>query len=1051
MWPSQLFTSYQVNVLCGAMQCQAPTCGVVLNTLAISTTCGHLFCEGCIERRIDESEEFEVLVCPKETCGFEMPMATLDARFIPDNYKPFLNPPLREIEIVQDTSALQAARAQIQREQATNATLQRQLVQAQTKNLAIQRQLEQETAKSLRLGNQLETQKTEGQELQQELEQEKTKTQDVQRQLEQAALRLLNAQMDAELGNSAQAELIKVKGKLDMACNELNYLREETEKEINHLRDSLDDYRGWGGGHSRRVVPDSPVRVKQEPDITERYRPLERTFTNSPSLTVRHASNSRMSSENAGVEIFRVANCASDQPRTALIKTIKTKELEQAQSYRDDNAKSAPATVQVLKPEVALRCSSERLFAEFAQSSLYAMGDLFEHSKVIWKPLQPQLTPVEDFRRIINHKRGLKLKDYHDLHRYSVEDYGFWEDLWAYIGIIYSVPPEKVLTEGRFKEIPIWFPGARLNYAENMLCHDGDAIAVTAARETGHISHYSFRQLRRMVANMAAAMRVHGLQVGDRVAAVVTNHISALVIALAAASIGAMYSGTAPDMGTKGILDRYTQIKPKLYFAETEVFYAGKTTNLLDRVAEVAQTLSTMGLHKVILLPSAKTNKDLSIPGNLKIPNSMTLSAFLATGDDRPLTYEQLPFSHPFFILFSSGTTGPPKCIVHTAGGVFMQGKKDSLLIYQHTRNDTHFQYTTCGWMMWNTMIINISSGTRIICYDGSPFHPDVRTFMRFISDQRVTFFGTSPRWLSEIRGQEINPLEVARFESLRNMFVTGAVLTPPMFEWTQQVFGSIHLISGSGGTDICSGFVSGAPSLPVYAGELQAKCLGMKVQVFDENGKNIEDTGEPGELVCVRPHPSLPLGFWGDDNGEKLRASYFEMFPGIWRQGDFIAKNPKTQGFMFLGRSDGVLNPSGVRMGSGEIYSALESFSSELEDTLCVAQRRPQDKDERVLLFLKMRAPHKFNDELVERIRKAIREARSPRHVPSFIFPIDEIPYTVNGKKIEIAVKQIVSGSTLKPSGTVANPESLQLYYKFRDLEALVDSRGRLKEKAKL
>ncbi|KAH8093865.1 acetoacetate-CoA ligase [Cristinia sonorae] len=682
------------------------------------------------------------------------------------------------------------------------------------------------------------------------------------------------------------------------------------------------------------------------------------------------------------------------------------------------------------------------------------MTDLFEHSRIIWRPTQPQFTPVESFRRIINHKRGLQLKDFHDLHRYSVEDYGFWEDLWDYCGVVYSVPHEKVITEGRFKEIPTWFPGARLNYAENILRHDGDAIAVTAARESGEVSDYSYRQLRHMVRDMAAAMRANGLQVGDRVAAVVTNHISALTIALATASVGASFSSTAPDMGTQGILDRYTQIKPKLFFAETEVFYAGKTTNLVGRVSEVTQKLCRMGMERAILLPSSKTGKDLAIPKDVKIPNGMTLSAFLATGDGRPLTFEQLPFSHPFYILFSSGTTGPPKCIIHSAGGVLLQGMKDSLLTYQHDRNDTHFQYTTTGWMMWNAMIVNLSSACRIICYDGSPFHPDLRTFLRFISDQRVTYFGTSPRWMAELRGQGIKPLEVASFDSLKNMFITGAVLTPPMFEWTQQAFGpDVHLISGSGGTDICAGFVSGAPSLPVHAGELQAKSLGMKVQVFDYEGNNIEDSGQPGELVCVRPHPSLPLGFWGDDSGEKLRAAYFEMFPGVWRQGDFVAKNPKTQGFIFLGRSDGVLNPSGVRMGSAEIYSVLEAFSTELEDSLCVGQRRPEDKDERVILFLKMRSGHKFTDELVEHIRKAIREARSPRHVPAFIFPVEDIPYTVNGKKIEIAVKQIVSGSTLKPSGTVANPESLKLYYKFRHLEDLdlVDGRGKLKEKAKL
>jgi len=323
------------------------------------------------------------------------------------------------------------------------------------------------------------------------------------------------------------------------------------------------------------------------------------------------------------------------------------------------------------------------------------------------------------------------------------------------------------------------------------------------------------------------------------------------------------------------------------------------------------------------------------------------------------------------------------------------------------------------------------------VLYDGSPLYPDVRTFLKFVSDQGVAVFGTAPRFLAEVQGQGAHPPDIAPFESLRGLFVTGAVLTPSMFEWTQQAFGKhIHLMSGCGGTDIAGAFVSGVPTLPVHAGEVQGKVLGMKVEVFDPLGNNIEHTGEAGELVCTRPHPSIPLYFWGDESGEMFRKAYFDTYPGVWRQGDFIVVNPDTKGIIILGRSDGVLNPSGIRFGSAEIYSVLAKFSASLDDTICVGQRRPQDKNERVLLFLKMRAGHLFTKALADQIRAEIRKDLSPRHVPAYIFPVEEIPYTVNGKKIEIAVKQIVSGSNMTPSGTVANPESLQLYYKYRDID---------------
>ncbi|KAF5386148.1 hypothetical protein D9615_002594 [Tricholomella constricta] len=660
----------------------------------------------------------------------------------------------------------------------------------------------------------------------------------------------------------------------------------------------------------------------------------------------------------------------------------------------------------------------------------------FAQSRLLWKHAHPEVTPVEIFRRMINRKHGLNLANYHDLHKYSVEDYTFWLDLWETLGIVSSIPPnpKQIIAPGKFPEIPDWFPGARLNYAENLLWRNNDSIACTAAGESGVITNYTFRELRQLVRRMAAALRVNGLQVGDRVAAIVTNSVTAVAIALATASIGGIFSSTATDMGTEGILDRYRQIRPKFVFAETEVLYAGKTVNLLPKVSDVIHDLADKGLQQAILLASACTGKEIFHDIN----KTVNLSTFLNTGDGRELTFEQLPFGQPLFILYSSGTSGKPKCIVHSAGGVLMQTQKDLRIGMGMNSEDTYFQYTTTGWMMWTFMLSGLASGTRIILYDGSPFHPDLRTYLKFIDEQGVSVLGTSPRFLAEIQGRGLKPLDIGRFEALRVIGSTGAVLTPPMFDWAQQAFGGdrIHLISTSGGTDICSSFVTGVTSLPVHTGEIQCKTLGMKVEVFDPSGNNIEHTGSPGELVCTRPHPSLPLKFWGDESGEKLRDAYFNMYPGIWRQGDFMIVNPATEGLMILGRSDGVLNPSGVRFGSGEIYSVMEKFTDDLDDSLCIGQRRPQDLDERVLLFLKMRAGKQLTPELETQIKTEIRKALSARHVPQYIFEVQDIPYTVNGKKIEIAVKQIVSGSNLQPSGTVANPESLQLYYKYRDLD---------------
>lgn len=670
-------------------------------------------------------------------------------------------------------------------------------------------------------------------------------------------------------------------------------------------------------------------------------------------------------------------------------------------------------------------------------STTTGKNSYFSHPNLLWKHAYPQHTSVENLRRMINRKHGLNLANFHDLHQYSVQNYAFWMDLWEFLKIISSVPPNpnQITIPGKLQEVPVWFPGARLNYAENLLYRKDDSIACTASGESGTITHCTYRELRQMVRNIAAALRVNGLKVGDRVAAVTTNSITSVALALATASVGGILSTTATDMGVEGILDRYRQIQPKFMFAETEVRYAGKIINLLPKIAAVVEALNSKGLQQAILFSSTATGKDLQY----SMPYTTSFSAFLRTGDNRELTFEQLPFCQPLFILYSSGTSGRPKCIVHSAGGVLLQTKKDLVLGLGVGPDDTYFQYTTTGWMMWQFVLAALACGSRTVIYDGSPFHPSIQNYLAFINEQGVSVLGTSPKFLSELLGRGLKPLEIGSFEALRVIGSTGAVLTPPMFDWTQQAFGkNVHLASISGGTDICAAFVSGSPALPVYSGEIQCKSLGMKVEVWDLAGNNIEHTGNPGELVCTRPHPSIPLYFWGDPSGQKFLQSYFSMYPGVWRQGDFMVVNPTTKGVMILGRSDGVLNPSGIRFGSGEIYSILEKFNSVLEDSLCVGQRRPQDQDERVLLFLKMRIGQKLTPELEFDIKSAIRKSLSSRHVPAFVFAVEDIPYTVNGKKIEIAVKQIVSGSNVQPSGTVANPDSLQLYYKYQNIDRL-------------
>ncbi|PFH53746.1 hypothetical protein AMATHDRAFT_54232 [Amanita thiersii Skay4041] len=667
-----------------------------------------------------------------------------------------------------------------------------------------------------------------------------------------------------------------------------------------------------------------------------------------------------------------------------------------------------------------------------SQGSYFAQSHLLR----VPHPTTRLISSSESFRRFINRSRGLNLSDHLDLYNYSISDYNFWQDLWSYLGVTYSVPPSQIIDKGPLlDEIPTWFPGARLNYAENILYHNSDSIAITSCDERGIVQDCSYRQLRAYVREMASAMRANGLQVGDRVTALITNSITAVTIALATTSIGAIYTSTAPDLGVQALLERYQQTRPKFIFAETEVLYAGVVTNLMPKVTTIVRVLAGKGLLKAILIPSAVNRKETRLEGSAL---SSTLTEFLASGNNDELVFAQLPFSHPAFILYTSGTSGRPKCIVHSAGGVLLQNMKCFKIEMGISTHDTFFQYTNTSWMVWIWMLTTLACGARLALYEGSPSYPDVRNFLNFVDSQGITVFGTGPRFLTEVQSQGIKPLELAPFESLRAVLVGGTVVTPTLHKWAQSAFGRhVHVFIATGCTDLMTTQTNASQTMPVYAGEMQVKSLGIKIEVFDSTGNNIEHTGQPGEMVCTRPHPSLPVFFWGDERGEKLKETYFGMYPGVYHQGDYLVVNPRTKGLIVLGRSDGVLNPKGIRFGSAEIYNVLEPFRSKIEDTLCVGQRRKNlDTDERVLLFVKMRKGQPFTQHLKEDIRRVIKEGLSKRHVPAWVGAIEDIPYTVNGKKIEIEVKRIVSGIDVRPSATMLNPESFRHFYKFREIE---------------
>jgi acetoacetyl-CoA synthetase len=647
--------------------------------------------------------------------------------------------------------------------------------------------------------------------------------------------------------------------------------------------------------------------------------------------------------------------------------------------------------------------------------------------KVLWKPTKNQIkqSQMTDFTKYINEVYKLSIQNYNDLHTWSVQKISdFWFSFCKYSDIVYTGDINTIIDNPMKMPGAKWFSGIRLNFAENLLRHRNSNTAIIFKGE-GRKPHFlSYNQLYNQVEKLAGSFKQVGVQPGDRVVGYLPNMPIAIIAMLATASIGAVWSSCSPDFGIKGVLDRFQQIKPKLLFTVDGYTYNGKDFYYLDKVKQISEQLKT--LKYVVINPYKSHSLEID-----NIPNGITYNKFLQFSSKEELTFEQLPFDHPLYIMYSSGTTGMPKAIVHSAGGTLLQHLKELRLHTNLKQNDSIFYFTTCGWMMWNWLVSALATGATVVLYDGSPFFPDGNTLWNLIDEIGITVFGTSAKYLASCKSAGINPMTNNDLSTLRAILSTGSPLAPESFEYVyNEVKKDVMLSSIAGGTDIISCFVLGNPNLPVYRGEIQCKGLGMDVHSFSTSGESI--IGEQGELVCTTPFPSMPIYFWNDDSGEKYYNAYFNKFPNIWHHGDYISIS-KYGGVTMHGRSDATLNPGGVRIGTSEIYQVVENFI-EVVDSLVIGQ--DWNNDERVILFIKLADKRKISDDLVFKIKQSIKSNCSPRHVPAKILQTPDIPYTINGKKVEIAVKKIISGKDVSNRDALANPQSLDYYKDLKELK---------------
>lgn len=643
-------------------------------------------------------------------------------------------------------------------------------------------------------------------------------------------------------------------------------------------------------------------------------------------------------------------------------------------------------------------------------------------STMVWQPTSPQQSRMWEFMSFAGQRHQQTFSDYQQFHDWSInESAHFWQALCDYFGISFDTPAKEALNQYEHMIDAQWFSGATFNFAEKLLSRNDDHPALVSVNERGERQVISYKQLRQDVASCAAGLRNAGVVAGDRVAAIMPNVSYTIIAMLATTSLGAIWSSCSPDFGAQAALDRLGQIEPKVLFACDGHQYLGKQHDAAAKISDISAAMPT--LKQVVICPVIHSKQDFS-----NIPHAVKWEDFVVP--TATCQFASMPFAHPIYILFSSGTTGKPKCIVHGAGGTLLQHLKELGLHTDIRSHDNLCFYTTCGWMMWNWMVSVLALGATLTLYEGAPAYPDASRLFKLIDEEKITVFGTSAKFISSVEKAGIIPRELFSLDSLRTILSTGSPLLPPNYDFVyEQIKPSVQLSSISGGTDIVSCFALGNPILPVYRGELQCLGLGMAVNVFNEQGQPVKQ--ERGELVCTKPFPSMPVYFWNDKERKAYNHAYFERFTDVWAHGDF-AEITAHHGLIIYGRSDAVLNPGGVRIGTAEIYRQVEKIP-EVLDSVVIGQ--DWQDDVRVILFVKLRENIQLNETIESNIRQTIRHNASPRHVPAKILQVPDIPKTISGKVVEIAVRQIVHGETISNLQSLANPEALDAFKNRQEL----------------
>lgn len=646
--------------------------------------------------------------------------------------------------------------------------------------------------------------------------------------------------------------------------------------------------------------------------------------------------------------------------------------------------------------------------------------------KPLWIPDEDRKSKanITSFIELVNERFAQNISGYEALYQWSTDNItDFWPLMWEFGGVIASRPYTAVAKNFNDMFNCQWFEGARLNFAENLLRYRDGRTALVFKGEAEPPRRMAYRELYEEVARLSRALRGAGVQQGDRVAGFMPNMIETVVAMLAATGLGAIWSSCSPDFGFQGAMDRFGQIQPKVMFCANGYSYNGKNFDVLGKVRQIAEEIPS--IEKVVIVPYTDP-----APKHGDIRGAVLYGEFLGNEEVPEMCFAQLPFEHPVYIMYSSGTTGVPKCIVHGAGGTLLQHLKELVLHTDLKREDNIFYFTTCGWMMWNWLISSLAVGATIVLFDGSPFYPEPGALFQLAQDENISVFGTSARYLAAAEQAGVRPKDKYNLAPLHTILSTGSPLAPESFRYVyRDIKEDVCLSSISGGTDIISCFALGNPTGPVYEGELQCRGLGMKVQVFDSFGRPL--IGEKGELVCTAPFPSMPVFFWNDPDDSKYLGAYFDTFKNVWRHGDYVELTP-AGGMIFYGRSDATLNPGGVRIGTAEIYRQLESFPEVLDSVVVGQEWR---NDERVILFVKLAPGTELNDELKNQIKAVIRRNTTPRHVPEKIAAVDDIPYTINGKKVELAVRKVIHGQEVNNREVLANPQALELYRNLPEL----------------